>query len=251
MNPSLPLPPPCRRRHLINRRPRIGRRQAFPILLLWLLASLLLRLLAKLDFLSTRTNQRRRQFLIDNFCTYLREGGPEAEKIESMSDIQKKKIQTRNLLTAATRRSFRLGSEECALSLQTQAMTGKASILPDHAMAGNYNRHRIRRAGPCNSANCARLADSAGNIRVSARRAARDAAQLFPDAPLKRRRVHVEGKFGVGLPATQAVEDSADPLGHAVRIAPNFRARILAGQSLFERRSVVAQIDGTDPALRG
>src|SRR5689334_13635116 len=135
-----------------------------------------------------------------------------------MSDKQKKKIQTRNLLTAATRRSFRLGSEECALSLQAPAITGKTSILPDHAMAGNYNRHRIRRAGPRDSANRGRLAGSSRDFRVSARRAARDAAQLFPDAPPKRRRVHVEGKFGVRLPATQAVEDSADPLGHAVRI---------------------------------
>src|SRR5579862_198595 len=93
--------------------------------------------------------------------------------------------------------------QQGALALQTPAVAGEGAVLAYSAVAGDDDRHRIRGAGAADGADGFGVAEAAGDLGVGAGAAGGDGAQLFPDAPLERRRLDVEGQVEVRPAAVQ------------------------------------------------
>src|SRR5580704_13830745 len=76
------------------------------------------------------------------------------------------------LWTARIGGSVRTGSfffQQFLLAFNPPSIPGKGAVAADYAMAGNCNRHRIRRAGPSNCPDCRRRADLLRDFAVAAR----------------------------------------------------------------------------------
>ena len=144
--------------------------------------------------------------------------------------------------------------EQGGLAFEAPAVPGQVAVLADDAMARDDDGDRVGGAGAGDGANGSGLADGAGDLGVRARGAVGDAAKFVPDAALERGGLHVERQVDMRFLAAQVAKDFADPLAKILRIAMNFRLRILVRESIFQARVGagigIAQIDGADAALR-
>src|SRR4051812_23975477 len=78
-----------------------------------------------------------------------------------------------------------LAVKKRTLALHSPSISGKSSIVADHAMAGNCYRQRVCTASLSHGPNGVRHTDPICNIGVARRRAGRDVIQGLPDALLK------------------------------------------------------------------
>src|SRR5207247_865234 len=94
-----------------------------------------------------------------------------------------------------------------------------------------------------------RLAQLAGDLAVGTGRAARDLEQLLPDAPLERRRAHVQRQVEVRQRPGQMAPHLLGPPGEGGVVARPRRGGELAPQLGLEGGVLVAEVDGADAAV--
>src|SRR6185503_2200061 len=99
---------------------------------------------------------------------------------------------------------FLFERQQLLLALEPPRVAAQPAIRPNRAVARHYQRHRVRAAGAAHRAHRRRCADRARDFLVSARLAARDAAQLVPHAALEHRTADVERQAReTGFPADE------------------------------------------------
>ena len=108
-------------------------------------------------------------------------------------------------------------------------------------MTGDEQRHAVACAGSCDRPRRPRTAEPARHFRVRPGLAARDGAQLLPDAMLEGRRLDVQGKVGPRLRARELVQDQGHPALEAGIVAVDLGLRVLLAQAGFQRRLRIAE----------
>src|SRR5262245_59115087 len=141
--------------------------------------------------------------------------------------------------------------QQRSLALDAPAVAAQPTVLADHTMAWDDQRDWVGRAGACNCSRRRGLAERLGDSPVGAGAAVGDGPQRLINSPLERGRLYVERQIEVGLFPVKVAEDRADPFAQPFTlIARDVGGWILARQSGFERRIVIAQADEADAALR-
>src|SRR5690242_13912884 len=144
-----------------------------------------------------------------------------------------------------------LGGEELLFAGEAPAVAGERAVLANDAVAWHDDGDRVGGAGASDGANGFGLAERAGDLRVGARAAARDALQLSPNTTLECGGLQIERKLDVRRAALDALENFRDPALELVGSSGNFRARIFIAQFGDEFVFVVAKIDRGDAAVGG
>src|SRR5579863_10453171 len=101
--------------------------------------------------------------------------------------------------------------DQSLFPIETPAVAGQIAILAHNAMARHYHGHGVRCTGASDGANRLGSSNSTSYLAVSARCAVWNPAQLFPNAPLERGRLHIGRQVELRFPAAQMCEDFPHP----------------------------------------
>src|ERR1043165_7448310 len=82
--------------------------------------------------------------------------------------------------------------QQRSFAFDVPLIAAEFAVFSHHAMTRNDDRDAIRGAGASHSTRRCRLADGPRNLAVRTSLTARNPPQLFPHAPLKRRRLHIQ-----------------------------------------------------------
>src|SRR6266404_7240550 len=143
--------------------------------------------------------------------------------------------------------------QQGAFALDAPAVAGEGAVTADDAVARDGERDGIGGAGAGDGADGAGGADSARHVGVGARFAARNAAQLFPYALLKRGGADVErnvGEAGGRVGGVERFEQAAQRIPHHARVFGEGGGRELPTQFAGERVGAVAEPYRADAARR-
>ena len=154
-------------------------------------------------------------------------------------------------MSALHGRLGRFQFKQRSLSLDAPAVSAHVSAFPNHAMAWNGDGHGVSRAGSGHSSRGCRLTDCLRHCGVGTSCPKRNGLQMHPHAPLKRRRLNIQGKCAVQTLSTHLAKQVFFPGLHGIVVASSDGEGKLMFESLLKFSVRVGELDGANSLVGG